>query len=299
MVASTAEMRGSGRVAARFSSPSSTLRASLALAVACAVFAGARADDSELCSHTFDSAGVGFNLSPLTPTTEEPFSFQRVNDRYEMTLCGNLASPCREGPCASDVRSTLDPDTPLFNNGVFGADTLSWELLDSAEPTAGVVLTMGGGSDCTGSSRQTVQRSTRVAVTCNEDAREPTNVQWNLDVECAVHVSMESYAGCPSYYSSGLSGGWIFIILLLVASGVYFGGGSMYKRATLGASGVEAIPNIDGWRDFFEYVRAGCEYSYGIATCDGHSQRGFEPELLDETEDVGQYAAPPGDESVL
>lgn len=45
-------------------------------------------------------------------------------------------------------------------------------------------------------------------------------------------------------------------------------------------------------------MKAGCEYSYALVTC---SQRRdtFEPELLDEAEDVGQYAAPPGDASVL
>lgn len=142
----------------------------------------------------------------MQPADGDPYTFTRVNEKYELSICSNLGRECREGPCASDVRSALDPETTLFDYGVFSADTLSWDLLDNAEPTSGVVLTIGGGSTCTGSSRQTVQRSTRVAVTCNEDARDPVNVQWDLSVECAVHVSMESYAGCPSFYSSGLSG---------------------------------------------------------------------------------------------
>jgi len=274
----------------------------LALAVLAAASAGVRAtDDAALCAHTFDSAGVGFNLSPLQQDVDNnQLRDQKAQGTYVLQMCANLPSgTCKEGECASVLQSNTVEPSPLFDYGRYSEDTLAWELLDSANPTAGVVLTVSGGPQCTGSSRQVVNRFTRVEVTCDEDARNPTNKQVST-VECGVTWKFNSYAGCPSYYSSGLSGGWVFIILLLVASAVYCGGGAAYKKATLGTSGVESVPNVDFWRDFAEYVQAGCELSYRTATCSGRDglRDGGREVLADESEDVGLYAAP-GDGSML
>ena len=47
---------------------------------------------------------------------------------------------------------------------------------------------------------------------------------------------------------AGLGGAWIGLAAAVVVIAGYLGGGIAYKRARLGASGIESIPNIDTWR---------------------------------------------------
>ena len=60
----------------------------------------------------------------------------------------------------------------------------------------------------------------------------------------------------------GLSGGWIFIIVLIVVSFVYFAGGALFMRYRMGASGVEMVPNLTFWRDLPGLVKDGCSFSW-------------------------------------
>jgi len=69
-------------------------------------------------------------------------------------------------------------------------------------------------------------------------------MEYSLDDSCLLTVKMSSLYGCPTEYTSGLSGGWVFLLLLFVASLVYLVGGVAYKKATLGTSG--ASPTVVG-----------------------------------------------------
>lgn len=60
--------------------------------------------------------------------------------------------------------------------------------------------------------------------------------------------------------SGGLSGGWIFVILFLVLSVVYVGGGCLYKHYRVGTQGRESCPNVDFWRDFPSLLKDGCVF---------------------------------------
>lgn len=59
----------------------------------------------------------------------------------------------------------------------------------------------------------------------------------------------------------GLSGGWIFVIILLVAFSVYFIVGILFNRCRGGKTGTEMVPNIAFWRDLPSLVKDGCSYS--------------------------------------
>lgn len=221
----------------------------------------------------------------------KPFSQNAAGRWYEVGLCSNL-----DAKCANDVTcsaaSWIDGATVRQSFGV--PDQQSWSLVNADEPATGVSVRFGGGSECVDSgSRQTVKRSTLVTVACNPDAREPANIKWpSTSDDCSIALSFEHYSGCPSYYSTGLSGGWVFVILVLVTLLVYCGGCAAYKKATLGTSGVESVPNVEFWREFWDLVVDGCHYSYRLATCAHPKEAGFNPADLEDAEDHGEYAAP-------
>jgi|ERR1719424_855717 len=78
---------------------------------------------------------------------------------------------------------------------------------------------------------------------------------------------LESAAGCPveenfiERAAGGLSYGWVFIICFAVLMVLYCGIGMFYKIKKLGVTGIEAIPNIEFWRDYPTIVKDGCSFS--------------------------------------
>merc|ERR1719204_2282954 len=75
-----------------------------------------------------------------------------------------------------------------------------------------------------------------------------------------------SSKGGKSDESKKLSGGWIFIILLICITFVYCTGGIFYNYKynddIPNDDYQELVPIIEFWRGFPEYVRVGCEVSY-------------------------------------
>jgi hypothetical protein len=80
---------------------------------------------------------------------------------------------------------------------------------------------------------------------------------------CVFAMTVDSSVVCGTSGRSnkgGLSGGWIFVIILVVVSFVYFVGGMALNRFKNGKSGAEMIPNITFWRDLPGLVKDGCSY---------------------------------------
>jgi len=64
-----------------------------------------------------------------------------------------------------------------------------------------------------------------------------------------------------------MSGGLVFIIILLVVTPVYIVVGCIYKAKTKGTTGIESCPNIDFWRDLPGLVKDG--FRFVIGKCRG------------------------------
>ena len=60
----------------------------------------------------------------------------------------------------------------------------------------------------------------------------------------------------------GLSGGWVFIILLCVLIPLYVVGGCIYKSQKLGATGMDKCPNVEFWRDLPALVKDGFAFTF-------------------------------------
>eukprot|EP00163_Fabomonas_tropica_P011681 TRINITY_DN2249_c0_g1_i1.p3 TRINITY_DN2249_c0_g1~~TRINITY_DN2249_c0_g1_i1.p3 ORF type:complete len:136 (+),score=34.92 TRINITY_DN2249_c0_g1_i1:978-1385(+) len=67
---------------------------------------------------------------------------------------------------------------------------------------------------------------------------------WETDVVCPKHLSL----------------GWIFVITFLCVGITYLVGGIVYKKKRLGATGIEAIPNIDFWQQLPSLVWDGAVF---------------------------------------
>ena len=68
---------------------------------------------------------------------------------------------------------------------------------------------------------------------------------------CTIIVDGRAAAACPSRYTpvfKPLGAAYIGLGAAVVVAAVYLVGGMAYKRAVLGASGFESVPNIDTWR---------------------------------------------------
>lgn len=199
--------------------------------------------------------------------------------------------------CDTDVCCAAVHDNGFLQevDGVFSDGSVSWQLLDDSDAAGGVAVIFGGGKDCQTSTRQSVKTSTRVEVLCDENAQDPVvQTPWVFE-NCVLTVRMTHYSGCPASYTGGLTAGWVVVVLMLVTTGVYLGFGIVYKKATLGTSGIESVPNIEFWRTFFDHVGAGCALSYRFVTCQKRSDE-FSPDLLvDDDDRMGEidYAPPP------
>lgn len=138
--------------------------------------------------------------------------------------------------------------------------------LDPLNPSTGIQVSYKGGI-CQASPGQnfTVQYQFKCAT---------TNAYQVTVSTCFLGLQLDSAAACgvalPNPSSGGtapLSAGWVFVILVFVAGIVYVGAGMAYKRVTVGASGIEAVPNVDFWRAFGANITLGWTVFTHAVTC--------------------------------
>ena len=69
-------------------------------------------------------------------------------------------------------------------------------------------------------------------------------------------------AGRLQLGQGGLSGGSIFLIILLVAVVLYLVGGVLFNKYRRGATGTDVLPNKAFWLDLPGLVAEGCRFSW-------------------------------------
>jgi len=74
-----------------------------------------------------------------------------------------------------------------------------------------------------------------------------------------VEIITTSGGGSSGGGSGG--GGTIFLIVLLVVVILYCAGGFAYNFKKLGKKGLDAVPNIEFWKDFPSLVKEGCTFT--------------------------------------
>uniref|UniRef100_A0A8C4WY82 Mannose-6-phosphate receptor, cation dependent n=1 Tax=Eptatretus burgeri TaxID=7764 RepID=A0A8C4WY82_EPTBU len=78
--------------------------------------------------------------------------------------------------------------------------------------------------------------------------------------DCFYLFELSSSVACNAVGKTGLSGGAIFLILLLCFVAAYLLGGFVYQRFVVGAKGLEQIPNFLFWQNLGNILADGCDF---------------------------------------
>jgi len=180
-------------------------------------------------------------VSPPTYTYSGAF-------RFLFTVCQNLTSnPC---PPSSNYGASIQ----LLNTGA-GCQA-NWGYLGTARPallssdaTQGMSLTYTG--DTCLSSQFGGSYSTQLNLQCSNTKLPVITAATMTPDNCGVTLTLKTAAACPYNRfkeEPEMNPGLIAAIVVVGVLAVYLGGGIAYKRYKYGASGMEAVPNIDTWR---------------------------------------------------
>lgn len=109
---------------------------------------------------------------------------------------------------------------------------------------------------------------------------------------CEFTANINTKYACPASSSgpAGLSGGWLFLIVLLSIFVLYLCGGVFYQYRYQEASGADLLPNKDIWSSFFSFVRIGFRVSMNVvrAKC-GELCGGKDKSLTTQEEEQFDY----------
>jgi hypothetical protein len=173
---------------------------------------------------------------------------------YRFNFCSNIPGAVCGGATQTPTASfSMATDRTCITN--YGYATPFQATFLTTDPTQGVAVTMQG-SPC--DTQPGFNYSTTFNVKCDPSASIPTVQNFNPNSGiCNIQFSLASAAACPTRLITvvpALGAGWIVVIVAVVLGATYVGGGIAYKRHKFGASGVEAIPNIDFWRWVGSYI---------------------------------------------
>eukprot|EP00162_Nutomonas_longa_P001194 comp11630_c0_seq1/m.14675 comp11630_c0_seq1/g.14675 ORF comp11630_c0_seq1/g.14675 comp11630_c0_seq1/m.14675 type:complete len:256 (-) comp11630_c0_seq1:3-770(-) len=124
-----------------------------------------------------------------------------------------------------------------------------------------VIMQLNQGSACESTTLTTV-----VEFICDKsiDAGSPQIVAGPSNAKCLINLEWRSKHACPRH--TGISAGWILVILFVVFTAMYMGTGLIYNKAK-GMSGWDLLPNRGFWHLYRLYVLEGLLLTWELATC--------------------------------
>jgi hypothetical protein len=188
---------------------------------------------------------------------------------YKANVCGEDIFGQTHGCNGGSICQFNPDDTFVANLGKFDGGQPTWSPIDTANPSKGVKYTFTNGDQCY------IQGSWRTrTVNANFRCDQPKQADKIASVledttSCTFQINFDGY-GCPGGDSknpdgsTGMSGGWVFIIILCVAVPVYVIGGCVYKSQKQGTRGIESCPNIDFWKALPGLVKDGFSYTFNM-----------------------------------
>jgi len=226
------------------------------------------------CSSTL--GGVNYDISSLTSTTD--FAAQDVNwasnkYMYYLNPCGvangnalkciqGLATFCQVQGAGTGAANLGTCTTPP---GGPQPAAPTWELINPSKPAVGVRVIYANGDPC--GSGNPPKKTGIINFYCDPSVgRGVVNGTVAESPTCTYSMNVITSHVCPGGAggggSKGLSGGWVFIIILIVCVFVYIVAGCVYQRKKKGASGVESFPNIEFWRGLPGLVKEGFSFTW-------------------------------------
>jgi len=200
-----------------------------------------------------------YDLSPLAGKSYQAPTHQTMyGNKYEFSICSNSAASTSCTNTISDSCAVQILDTRCYNLG-------KWDNSYKVSTTPGFLLIKfanGESDDCTDTSGKTFSRSITFTFTCNNGVEIGTLTSEEPD-QCAYEITIPTKYVCSEYIlpnaTAGLSGGSIFLIILLVVITVYCVGGFGFNKYRGSAEGFEAVPHASFWCTLLPFwVKTGC-----------------------------------------
>ncbi len=155
---------------------------------------------------------------------------------------------------SSACQIQVEGGTQTFDIGNWDPSALpTWSYTDATKQS--VTFEMSGANQCWAQPGASQPYTTTVILNCAKTQSDlivtaPTGTSCNAVYTMSTPLACKG--GSPSgggAAKKGLSGGWVFIIILIVVFPLYVIGGCVYKSQKLGSTGMEKCPNVEFWRD--------------------------------------------------
>lgn len=218
-------------------------------------------------SATAEAAVCGTNGLDLSALTSATGSY-RVKDAqgysYAFNVCGVVMDEpeCRaqQGLMCQYSGSKLEAVVAKWDAGA-----VTWSALSSSGGEGGLLGTTSNGDTCYPVS---TPRTTRLTFLCDPAADlQVVNLMQPATNPCEYDLTVKTKWACagtaaPDGASShALSGGWVFVILVLVLSAVYVAGGCLWNYKFHPTS-AHYFPHLDSWKYLVGLVQDGCRFSW-------------------------------------
>jgi len=124
-----------------------------------------------------------------------------------------------------------------------------------------ILLTYENG-DRYGNTCDNATRTASIMFMCGQNMMNITvlNEDSNALHRCNYIFQLEVPEMCPPVPKEKLSGGAIFLIVILCLASVYLIGGFLIMRFKYGARGIDQIPQLEMWRKFGNLAADGCDF---------------------------------------
>ncbi|XP_047492649.1 cation-dependent mannose-6-phosphate receptor-like [Penaeus chinensis] len=189
-------------------------------------------------------------------------------NKYEFTVCEGVSG---QSPDVGMVM-TKSGNKPV----VLGKNSRA--LVSSQDNW--LMLTLLGGENYTSSCNKE-ERKAHIMFVCDRHQAEleiHTVEMLNISSSCYLLFVAGHKSICAPTPESGLSGGSIFLIIVLVTFCAYFTFGFFYLRLVRGAKGIEQIPNREFWFSVGNKLADGCG---AVCRCDQYCGAGRPPSSYD------------------
>jgi len=222
------------------------------------------------CGTFKGASGATYDLSSLTKSNSAPWDGQEQGTTYRFywNFCQNLDTV--------PPQLALTGPVPIIQVDSSNSQGQAVGLMDGyklEETTTGVRLTYTAARpqdlcrDSSGS--QTIPRITTINVDC--DAKDATGSIVSVTEptsdgqKCKYLIAMRHKSACKGSggSSGGLSGGSIFLIIILCVSVTYFVGGIIFNKVKNNAAGVDMLPNHEFWLGLPGLVADGFRFVIG------------------------------------
>lgn len=200
------------------------------------------------------SHGTEYSWDP-TGLSNYPISYSAGKLRFTMNFCSEspdskCVSKNRDGKTIRGAACLYEDDNTVYSLGTHSdSPAPTYAVIDYGEPDYGIEVLYKNGGACAADKEEPYIMS--IHLICDMTASTPS-MEVEQYSDCYYFGQIRTKFGCNGYSEAsksagGLSGGWIFIIIVLCSVGLYLGAGFAVCTKRYGKTGKNAIPHLDFW----------------------------------------------------